>query len=1035
MWRVWASIRESHSVALQCATALAMCCVLATLALSLKAVVTAAQLQGEMDQDFVLQSAQQRLATGLRPRDQSSATGRRLEDTLDALLRQSDYGFQYLAVRNVDGAVLAARGRYESLNRNRFISPAMRQWLRTRLYTLMGDTGVLTLQDGSRTLVSLEYAIGSPRARLVRDEAVDRLRTTGWIGATLALLFGAATLLLLRFALIAPVASSLLDSRKGKVASADGNGRVAPAITPATERDPLPTAFDSLQIGVLDIDAELRVRLLNDTAVALTGWSVADALGQLVYTVFHARDEAGAPIVSPAENTVRQTTAQPPQELRLRPRGGRGHDVMVEARAVPLTGVSGGARMMFQDVSARVAQRDALRTQARVAEGVIDQLLEAVLTTDSAGVLKSANSRALRMFGYSAEEMQRMTVARLLPVPFMNTPGLKLTDYMPGGQGRLPKLAGWRKDATTFPAELVVEPMRAGGEDRLVVIIRDITEQMRSQSLAQRLGRLLDSASEEVYIFDAQSLYFIEVNKGARKNLGLKPDQLARMSLSAIATDLEPALLQTYLARVRGGEVENVTYKANHRRSDGSTYPVEVRLSYSRDEEPPVFMAIALDITEREVAEKRMRQLAHYDALTNLPNRTLLFDRLKQAMHVAARADKQLAVVFMDLDGFKPINDNYGHDAGDLVLQAVADRLNSGLRAADTVARLGGDEFVALALGMRDAEDALRLADKIHDLMKPLFDVGGNKVSLFASIGITLYPVDMSDAEGLLRHADAAMYEAKQLGRGRTQLYAQPRTAITKVRTKSKPERAGLANEIDLGLTSQQFHLQFLPVFGNAGELTAVVADFYWQHPEFGRIDSRDTLQAAKRAGLNAKIELWMLRESASQHHHAQAQGLPTLPVLLPLSGRQWRDPEFPERLREIMTAAAAPMKLLVPLIDGSDWLDAAGAVQMMWPQLLQLGLRIAVRKPDPAGPFDGISFVMLPVVGQTAADETLTLDLMQRYLSLKQSVLLENVANSTQWDRLRRAGALHGHGPTLQAALTPLEFAVWSGGREAKPL
>lgn len=544
MRRVWASIRESHSVALQWATALAAFCVLATLALSLKAVVAAAHLQGEIDQDFVLESAQQRLTIGLRDHQQAGAAedSSRLEDTLDALLRQADYGFQYLAVRDADGTVLAARGRYEALNRNSLLSPAMRQWLRTRLYTLMGDTGLLTLREGNRTVGSLEYAIGSPRARLVRDEAVDRLRSTGWIGATLALLFGAANLLLLRFTLIAPAAGTLPGGRMAELWGADERGRAALAITPGTARDPLPVAFDNLQIGLLDIDAELRVQLLNDTAVALTGWSASDAVGQLVYTVFHARDEAGAPIVSPAENTVRQSAAQPVQELRLRPRGGRGQDVMVEARAVPLTGINGGARMMFQEISNRIAQRDELRTQARVAEGVIDQLREAVLTTDSVGVLKSANSRALRMFGYSAEEMQRMTVARLLPVPFMNTPGLKLTDYMPGGQARLPKLAGWRKDATTFPAELVVEPMRAGGEDRLVVIIRDITEQMRSQSLAQRLGRLLDSANEEVYIFDAQSLYFIEVNKGARKNLGLKAAQLARMSLSTIATDLDPML-------------------------------------------------------------------------------------------------------------------------------------------------------------------------------------------------------------------------------------------------------------------------------------------------------------------------------------------------------------------------------------------------------------------------------------------------------------------------------------------------------------
>ncbi|MDO9453991.1 MAG: diguanylate cyclase [Stagnimonas sp.] len=1028
MRALWEDMQTSQNRALKLAAALAVFCVIAVVALSMRAVFSAGSLQRDIDRDFALDAAQQRLVTGLAGHDAA-----RVELALQAVLRQAEYGFRYLAVRDTDGSVLAAEGRYESLNRNTSLSPAVRHWLRATLYTAFGDTGLLTLRDGDRTIGSLEYAIGSTRARLVRDEAVDRLRTTGWVGATLALLFGGATLLLLRAALAGSSEQVVTRERSRAPLVGAGKGRVAPSALGDDASDPLPAAFDTLKIGVLDIDAELRVRLINDTAAELTGWSAHDALGQLIYTVFHARDEAGAPIISPAERCAREGTVQAALELRLRPRSGNGRDAMVEARAVPRVGVNAGARMLFQDVSGRISQRDELRNQARVAEGVIDHLLEAVLTTDTAGVLKSANSRALRMFGYTAEEMQRMTVARLLPVPFMNTPGLKLTDYMPGGVARMPKLAGWRKDATTFPAELVVEPMRAGGEDRLVVIIRDITEQMRSQSLAQRLGRLLDSASEEVYIFDAQSLYFIEVNKGARKNLGLKPDQLARMSLASIATDLEPAMLQSYLARLRGGEAEHVTYKANHRRSDGSTYPVEVRLSFSRDEEPPVFMAIALDITEREAAEKRMRQLAHYDALTNLPNRTLLFDRLKQAMHVAARAERQLAVVFMDLDGFKPINDLHGHDAGDSVLQAVADRLNASLRAADTVARFGGDEFVVLAHSIRDSEDAITLAGKIHELFKVPFDIRGEKVTLSTSIGIVLYPADASDAEGLLRHADAAMYEAKQKGRGGTHVFVTPDASAQPA--KPKPQRIDLAREIHAGLTSHQFQFQFLPVLGAPGEVVAAMADFYWQHPEIGRVDSRDTLQAARRAGLNAEIENWMLRESASQYRQAQQHGLPPLPVLLPLTGRQWRDPEFPERLLGIMDAVGAPLKLLMPIIDGADWLDAADGVQMLWPQLLQHGLRIAVRSPDPEGTLDGIALVVLTLQGTTSTDEAQILALLRRYQRVEQPVLLEGLNNAAQWDLLRKTGARYACGSSLQQALTPLEFAVWSGSREAKPL
>ncbi len=592
---IWEDLQQPRHAALKRATALAACCLLAILVLSLQALVSSASLQLRLDRGHALEAAQQSLLASLSQRDTA-----RLEQGLEALLKQSEFAFRYLAVRDLDGSVLAVRGRYEALNRNAGISPALRGWLRARLYSTFGEAGVLTLQAGDRRIGSLDYAIGLPSAQRVREQAVDRLRLVGWAGGALSLLFAAAILLLLRAALAGALRPAAPPRSQ---APAAGSGRVAPSIGPAG--DIPPAAFDSLALGMLELDAELQVRLINDTAAALTGWAPQDARGQLIYTVFRACDDAGAPILSPGEVCVRTGASQPPMELRLRPRNAadRDQERVVEARAMPSATLRGGACMLFEDVSARAAERERLRTQALIAQGVIDHLLEAVLTTDTAGVIRSANTRALRMFGYGSEELQRMTVARLLPVPFMNTPGLKLVDYVAGGQARLPKLAGWRKDATTFPAELVVEPMRIGSDQQLVVIIRDITERLRSQSLAQRLGRLLDSASEEVYIFDAQSLYFIEVNKGARRNLGLKPDQLARMSLASIATDLDPLLLQGHLARLRSGEAEHLSYRANHRRHDGSTYPVEVRLSFSRDEEPPVFMAIALDISQRATTE------------------------------------------------------------------------------------------------------------------------------------------------------------------------------------------------------------------------------------------------------------------------------------------------------------------------------------------------------------------------------------------------------------------------------------------------
>ena len=158
--------------------------------------------------------------------------------------------------------------------------------------------------------------------------------------------------------------------------------------------------------------------------------------------------------------------------------------------------------------------------------------------------------------------------------------------------------------------------MRAEGSEGLVVIVRDISERLRGENLATRLGRLLDAANEEVYIFDAQTLRFLEVNRGARRNLGYGAEALARMTPLDISEELADDSLRTFLSRLHSGERDHLVYRCRHRRQDGSSYPVEVRLNYSREEEPPVFMAIATDISERLSAEEKLNQLAHFDAQT-----------------------------------------------------------------------------------------------------------------------------------------------------------------------------------------------------------------------------------------------------------------------------------------------------------------------------------------------------------------------------------------------------------------------------------
>jgi PAS domain S-box-containing protein len=521
-----------------------------------------------------------------------------LRQTLDGLLHRRDLGYRFLSLHDATGNVLAVVGRYEHLPLN-FVSGSVREQVREALYALTSTYGRLQVADGAGGQATLEYALGAPAEGAVHDAAVLKLKRFTVLGVLLALGFiGTLGVLWKRSHSPATQLRSRLETQAGEPAPAQKRQLAAIEL-----RSRMGGAFDQLGRAMLVVDRDARVLSLNAAAEKLTGWNAADAVGRPVYSVFHMRGEDREQKLTPAEIALNDGHEVRPQERLLRARSGAEQPIEVMAALLKDEhGVTEGAVMLFHDVTQRHYAMDALRREAQLSQGVIDHLVEGVLTTDRAGVVRFANARASRMFGYDREELEGVTISKLMPVPFLNSPGVKLTDYVantPGGP-RLPKVIGWRKDATTFPVELVVETMRIGGDDGLVVIVRDITERLRTDNLTLRLGRLLDNAMEEVYIFDAQSLYFIEVNRGARRNLGYASEQLARMTPLSIAPTLDMATFHGYLSRLRGGELEHLLYRADHKRADGTTYPVEVRLNFSREEEPPVFMAVASDLTVRE---------------------------------------------------------------------------------------------------------------------------------------------------------------------------------------------------------------------------------------------------------------------------------------------------------------------------------------------------------------------------------------------------------------------------------------------------
>ncbi|HEY6838446.1 MAG TPA: EAL domain-containing protein, partial [Geobacteraceae bacterium] len=315
---------------------------------------------------------------------------------------------------------------------------------------------------------------------------------------------------------------------------------------------------------------------------------------------------------------------------------------------------------------------------------------------------------------------------------------------------------------------------------------------------------------------------------------------------------------------------------------DGRMVTVEGNLTCGfRDDVPVAIWGICRDVTERKLAQEQLYHLAHHDALTGLPNRTLLIDRLCQAKALANRLKHMVAVLFLDLDRFKIINDTLGHEIGDRLLQAVSQRISGGIREVDTVARIGGDEFVVVLVNISDAGDAEKIAQKIVKILSQPYHLDTHELFITTSIGICLCPKDSDDPESLIKKADIAMYAAKGQGRNNFQFYDA-------AMDENAAKLLSLATSIRKALDRKEFCLCYQPkVDITSGRITAMEALIRWEHPELGRLSPAEFIPLAEETGLIIPLGEWVLREACRQNKDWQEQGLPPVRVAVNLSGYQ----------------------------------------------------------------------------------------------------------------------------------------------------
>lgn len=421
------------------------------------------------------------------------------------------------------------------------------------------------------------------------------------------------------------------------------------------------------------------------------------------------------------------------------------------------------------------------------------------------------------------------------------------------------------------------------------------------KKLNNRLGRILNDSTTEIYVADAESLKCLQVNQGAIENLGYSQDEFADINLLDIFDDLDRHSFADLLKPLYNGRWEPVVHKGINRRKDGSTYPIEARVQLSTVDVPPIIVANVQDITERTKWEEKLVYQANYDQLTGLLNRHYMQSYMHSVFTRARRHRKKVALLFMDLDNFKHINDTLGHNSGDEVLKQTAKRISSQLRGSDTAARTGGDEFTVLLENLEENAHAEVVARKLVNMFQQPFMVNGQQIHTTVSVGISIYPDDGDSHDQLMQCADIAMYQAKDNGRNNYCFFSLEMR-------RSSEQQMLISHHLRYALARDELSLLFQPKINiSKGCIVGAEALLRWHNYELGNVSPNVFIPLAENLGLINDFGTWVLNHACREAMAWQGLSLEKLQISVNVSPQQFRTGTLLNSVEEALEQSALP--------------------------------------------------------------------------------------------------------------------------------
>jgi diguanylate cyclase (GGDEF)-like protein/PAS domain S-box-containing protein len=657
-----------------------------------------------------------------------------------------------------------------------------------------------------------------------------------------------------------------------------------------------------------------------------------------------------------------------------------------------------------------------LGEQGDFLKSLTDTLGVGVLATDSRDRVIFANPQGEKLLGYGPGEaigrsLQDHCVDQVGAVSETCPCRISLVAASGEAQHGLQRLR--RADGTIVPVEFSAVPLDVTAKRGMVTVLQDITQRLQEEKDLRLAGTVFDSSQQGIIITDAEGI-IIRVNPAYCRMTGYPPEELVGRNPRILQSGLHDKdfyrdmWAELILKERWQGEVMN-------RRKNGERYIQWANIDAVRTEEGDMlYVGITSDISELVYTRERLAHLAYYDTLTSLPNRVLFQDRLNQAFNQARRDKEHFALILADMDNFKTVNDTLGHAAGDSLLVEVAKRLRASVREVDTVARIGGDEFALILMRTQGPEDAAKVAANVVEILSRPYRVQGLEIAGGASLGVTFWPSDGDSPELLLKHADVAMYRAKERGRNNYQFFTSDMAdgVVDAMRIES-----GLRQAIEAGELAMYYQPQVAP----DGRAVSAEALMRWNSGELGWVPPSRFIPIAEHTGLIASLGDFALTQACSQCCIWRERLAPDFRVAVNLSAAQFKHEGLVERVADILHEFNLPGSALELEITEGVLMEDVARGQAVLAGLKRLGCKLAI--DDFGTGYSSLAYLkrfsvdvlkidksFVDGLGEVSGDASVAEAIVSLARSLGLEVVAEGVETSTQLEVLREIAGTYGY-------------------------